>query len=71
MRIISYSIEVDDVQDVKHFTPVSKYCGTYPSEALKTPQELAQSIVAFLNEEFDLHLVVKVDTASILKELIP
>lgn len=58
MRILSYSIEIDDVQDVHTLTPVMKYCGVYPSEAFKTPQELAQSILDVLNEEYGLDMTV-------------
>lgn len=57
MRIINYSIEVEDVQG-KQITPILKYCGVYPSEAFKTPQELAQSIMDFLNEEFGLRMFI-------------
>lgn len=72
MRIISYSIEIDEVRTVEdEYTPILKYCGVYPSEAFKTPQELAQSIVDVLNEEFDLDMIIrtamritKVDTES-------
>lgn len=69
MRQINYSINIIDVED-NDVTPILKYSGVYPSEAFKTPRDLLQSIAEILNEEFDLHLVVKVDTESIIKEIV-